>query len=127
VGEFSRRGGIIDFFSPLHENPVAAEFSGDAIEVTAGLSIPRPSGPPERSGKRCAAGRCGSSLSLTRGLNGLKKRLPFEFGCALPIIAEQYREIEQGCPPSGGEFLAPFFYEIGKACPLSAHKQHRSP
>jgi len=32
VGEFSRRGGIIDFFSPHHENPVRAEFFGDAIE-----------------------------------------------------------------------------------------------
>ncbi len=32
VGEFSRRGGIIDFFSPLHENPVRMEFFGDAIE-----------------------------------------------------------------------------------------------
>ncbi len=32
VGEFSRRGGIIDFFSPLHENPVRLEFFGDAIE-----------------------------------------------------------------------------------------------
>ncbi len=32
VGEFSRRGGIIDFFSPLHQNPVRAEFFGDTIE-----------------------------------------------------------------------------------------------
>ncbi len=32
VGEFSRRGGIVDFFSPLHEQPVRLEFFGDAIE-----------------------------------------------------------------------------------------------
>jgi transcription-repair coupling factor (superfamily II helicase) len=32
VGEFSRRGGIIDFFSPLHDSPVRIEFFGDAIE-----------------------------------------------------------------------------------------------
>ncbi len=32
VGEFSRRGGIIDFFSPLHDLPVRIEFFGDAIE-----------------------------------------------------------------------------------------------
>ena len=32
VGEFSRRGGIIDFFSPLHEQPVRMELFGDAIE-----------------------------------------------------------------------------------------------
>jgi transcription-repair coupling factor (superfamily II helicase) len=32
VGEFSRRGGIIDFFSPLHEHPVRMEFFGDTID-----------------------------------------------------------------------------------------------
>ena len=32
VGEFSRRGGIIDLFSPLHDNPVRIEFFGDTIE-----------------------------------------------------------------------------------------------
>src|SRR3990172_7898014 len=32
VGEFSRRGGIVDFFSPLHQNPVRMEFFGDTIE-----------------------------------------------------------------------------------------------
>src|SRR3990172_6037977 len=32
VGEFSRRGGIVDFFSPLHQNPVRMEFFGDSIE-----------------------------------------------------------------------------------------------
>jgi len=32
VGQFSRRGGILDFFSPLHENPVRIEFWGDEID-----------------------------------------------------------------------------------------------
>ena len=32
VGEFSRRGGIVDLFSPLHEQPVRLEFFGDTIE-----------------------------------------------------------------------------------------------
>ncbi|MHB8846474.1 MAG: hypothetical protein ACYC7L_17200 [Nitrospirota bacterium] len=32
VGEFSRRGGIIDFFSPAHDNPVRLEFFGDTLE-----------------------------------------------------------------------------------------------
>ncbi len=31
-GEFSRRGGIIDIFSPAHEAPVRVEFWGDEIE-----------------------------------------------------------------------------------------------
>jgi len=32
VGEFSRRGGIVDLFSPLHEQPVRLEFFGETIE-----------------------------------------------------------------------------------------------
>jgi transcription-repair coupling factor (superfamily II helicase) len=31
-GEFARRGGIMDVFSPLHEAPVRIEFFGDEIE-----------------------------------------------------------------------------------------------
>ncbi|NLF15724.1 MAG: transcription-repair coupling factor [Lentisphaerae bacterium] len=31
-GEFARRGGILDIFSPLHEAPVRLEFFGDQIE-----------------------------------------------------------------------------------------------
>ncbi|OGV67772.1 MAG: transcription-repair coupling factor [Lentisphaerae bacterium RIFOXYB12_FULL_65_16] len=31
-GEFSRRGGILDVYSPLHDNPVRIEFFGDTIE-----------------------------------------------------------------------------------------------
>jgi transcription-repair coupling factor (superfamily II helicase) len=32
VGEFSRRGGIVDLFSPLHDQPVRLEFFGDTVE-----------------------------------------------------------------------------------------------
>ncbi len=32
LGEFSQRGGILDFFSPAHANPVRLEFFGDALE-----------------------------------------------------------------------------------------------
>ena len=31
-GEFSWRGGILDFFSPIHEYPVRADYFGDEIE-----------------------------------------------------------------------------------------------
>ncbi|HUG43380.1 MAG TPA: transcription-repair coupling factor [Acidobacteriota bacterium] len=31
-GEFSFRGGIVDFFSPAHANPVRVEFFGDEVE-----------------------------------------------------------------------------------------------
>ena len=32
AGQFSRRGGILDFFSPAYENPVRCEFWGDDID-----------------------------------------------------------------------------------------------
>ncbi|MDA2926701.1 transcription-repair coupling factor, partial [Acidobacteria bacterium AH-259-G07] len=32
LGEYSRRGGIVDVFSPAHGNPVRIEFFGDEIE-----------------------------------------------------------------------------------------------
>ena len=31
-GQFSRRGGILDFFSPAYENPVRCEFWGDDVD-----------------------------------------------------------------------------------------------
>lgn len=31
-GQFSRRGGILDFFSPAYENPVRCEFWGDEVD-----------------------------------------------------------------------------------------------
>ncbi len=33
VGEFSRRGGILDIFSPAHPNPARIEFWGDEIDT----------------------------------------------------------------------------------------------
>ncbi len=38
-GQFARRGGILDFFSPALENPVRAEFWGDEID-TMGIFDP---------------------------------------------------------------------------------------
>ena len=32
AGQFSRRGGILDFFSPAYENPVRCEFWGDEVD-----------------------------------------------------------------------------------------------
>ena len=32
-GQFSLRGGILDFFSPIHDDPVRCEFFGDEIET----------------------------------------------------------------------------------------------
>lgn len=38
-GEFSRRGGIIDIFSPAHEHPVRIEFWGDRLESMRIFSV----------------------------------------------------------------------------------------
>ena len=35
VGQYARRGGIVDFFSPAEENPVRIEFWGDEIDTLA--------------------------------------------------------------------------------------------
>jgi transcription-repair coupling factor (superfamily II helicase) len=32
IGEFSQRGGIVDFYSPAHERPIRLEFFGDTLE-----------------------------------------------------------------------------------------------
>ena len=42
-GQFSRRGGILDFFSPAYPQPVRVEFWGDDVDSMA-FSTPRASG-----------------------------------------------------------------------------------
>ena len=39
VGQFSRRGGIVDLFSPAHDNPVRIEFWGDEIDTLGFFDI----------------------------------------------------------------------------------------
>ncbi|MGM0417441.1 MAG: transcription-repair coupling factor [Thermodesulfobacteriota bacterium] len=38
-GDFAVRGGIIDLFSPVYENPVRLEFFGDSIESVRSFSV----------------------------------------------------------------------------------------
>ncbi len=38
TGEFSRRGGIVDFFSPAHDFPCRVEFFGDEIDSIRGFA-----------------------------------------------------------------------------------------
>jgi transcription-repair coupling factor (superfamily II helicase) len=107
TGEFSRRGGIIDFYSPAHENPVRLEFFGDTVEslrefdpetqrsireIRQAVALPvreliiRDKG-TEKAKTKFAAGDAGDDISLISG-------------------------IENGSFPPGGEFLAPFFYDM---------------
>src|SRR5512147_2930789 len=92
VGEFSRRGGIIDFFSPLHDNPVRIEFFGDAIESLRAFD-------PESQR---------STIELKEAV-------------VLPVrelIVKKPPDLSDGPDRSdtatspGAEFLAPFFYDM---------------
>ena len=62
AGEFSRRGGIIDFFSPAHDFPCRVEFFGDEIESLRGFA-------PEtqRSTGEVAEYRCIGRAGITAG------------------------------------------------------------
>ncbi len=110
VGEFSRRGGIIDFFSPLHENPVRMEFFGDSIESLREFD-------PET---QRSTGEIREAVVLPvrelildeKGFERFKKRLQLttdEHGFTTRDSCDQ---IQQGILPPGGEFLAPFFYDM---------------
>ncbi|HET7318515.1 MAG TPA: transcription-repair coupling factor, partial [Nitrospirota bacterium] len=86
VGEFSRRGGIIDFFSPLHDNPVRIEFFGDAIESLRAFD-------PESQ----------------RSTGELKEAV------VLPVrelIVKDPSDRPELSTSPGAEFLAPFFYNM---------------
>jgi transcription-repair coupling factor (superfamily II helicase) len=110
VGEFSRRGGIIDFFSPLHEQPVRMELFGDAIES---LRLFDPE--TQRS-----TGEVSQAIVLpvrelivnAQGIAHFEQRLnqvPDEESSKAAPVLNQARE---GVLPPGSEFLAPFFYPM---------------
>jgi len=125
VGEFSRRGGIIDFFSPLHENPIRVELSGDAIEslrefdpetqrsiaeIKEAVMIPV----RELIINEKGIGRFGKSLEAAIDARDSSQETSYEVqrdatGDRLENITTQ---IKQGIIPPGGEFLAPFFYDM---------------
>lgn len=101
VGEFSRRGGIIDFFSPSLDQPVRLELFGDTVES---LRLFDPE--TQRS-----TGNVEHSLILPvrelfiteEGLARLSRRINDD------ALLEQFRS---GDLPPGGEFLAPFLYTL---------------
>jgi transcription-repair coupling factor (superfamily II helicase) len=110
VGEFSRRGGIIDLFSPYHEGPVRAEFFGDAIESlrTFDPETQRSSGEI----REAVVLPVREIIITDEGLERFKKRLQItavEHGSPAADLIDQIRK---GILPQGGEFLAPFFYEM---------------
>jgi len=62
AGEFSRRGGILDIFSPAHDEPCRIEFFGDEIE-----SIRFFSPETQRSGKNAEVCRVINRAGITAG------------------------------------------------------------
>jgi transcription-repair coupling factor (superfamily II helicase) len=102
VGEFSRRGGIIDFFSPLHENPIRLEFVGDSIE-----SMREFDPETQRSIAECAKAivlPVRELIITEQGVERFRNRIDND------DLADQ---VQQGILPPGAEFLAPFFYDMG--------------
>jgi transcription-repair coupling factor (superfamily II helicase) len=112
VGEFSRRGGILDFFSPLHENPVRLEFFGDAIESLRQFD-------PET---QRSTGEITEAVVLPvrelivnpKGLAQFAKRFnDTQHGDLRGALGQDLiDQIKQGILPPGVEFLAPFFYDM---------------
>jgi transcription-repair coupling factor (superfamily II helicase) len=108
VGEFSRRGGIIDLFSPCLDNPVRMEFFGDVIESLRAFD-------PET---QRSTGEIEEAVVLPvreliisdAGMEQFEqKSLESEDGSTLRDV---YARIQQGIIPPGAEFLAPFFYAM---------------
>ena len=110
VGEFSRRGGIIDFFSPLNENPSRMEFFGDTIESIREFD-------PETQRSTAEIGETvvlpvREVLINDQGIERYLKRFTVTSDAHGISTQNSIDQIQQGVLPPGVEFLAPFFYEM---------------
>jgi len=111
VGEFSRRGGIIDFFSPFHEYPVRMDFSGDTIESMREFDPETQRSIAEI--KQAVALPVREVIINEKGIEQFKKTFNAttdEDGIILKKDQDSIDQVKQGILPPGGEFLAPFFY-----------------
>ena len=101
TGEFSRRGGILDVFSPLYDKPVRMEFFGDIVETLREFD-------PET--QRSISGIKEAVLLPVRELlineEGIER---FSRLIGDQSLVDQVRE---GALPPGVEGLAPFFYPM---------------
>jgi transcription-repair coupling factor (superfamily II helicase) len=108
VGEFSARGGIIDFFSPLHEYPVRMELFGDRIESLRRFDPETQRSTGEIAGAVLLPVR--ELITNEQGIEHLNNTMRTEErGFKTNEFLDQLRE---GILPPGGEFLAPFFYRM---------------
>jgi transcription-repair coupling factor (superfamily II helicase) len=114
VGEFSRRGGIIDFFSPAHDNPVRLEFFGDTLESLREFDVETQRSLAEIM--QAVALPVRELIVTDGGITRLEKRLNVTTG--EHGLEEDEKELDmvgkirEGITPPGTEFLAPFFYDM---------------
>ena len=109
IGDFSVRGGILDFFPPHADDPVRMEFDADLVE-----SIRYFSPDTQRSTKRIDAVEISpvreipwSATERETALKRLDKRLPNYAGSELTSLLEN---ISEGILFPGAEFLMPLFH-----------------
>jgi transcription-repair coupling factor (superfamily II helicase) len=101
VGEFSRRGGILDFFSPIQENPIRIEFFGDTVESMRSFDPETQRSTAEI--KEAVVLPVRELIINEKGIEQFSRRVEDK------AITDRVKE---GMPPPGGEFLAPFFYDM---------------
>jgi transcription-repair coupling factor (superfamily II helicase) len=101
VGEFSRRGGIVDLFSPLHEQPVRLEFFGDTIESMRSFDPETQRSTGDMAEVVVLPVR--ELIVTDSGLERFKSRVDDE------ALHDQMRD---GALMPGAESLAPFFYDM---------------
>jgi len=105
VGEFSRRGGILDFFSPLLEHPVRMEFFGDAIESLRLFDVETQRSLGEL--KEAIVLPVQELILSEKGVARFKAAAK-EHESFTAVLAQ----LQEGILPPGSESLAPFFYTM---------------
>ena len=110
VGEFSRRGGIMDLYSPEHAEPVRLEFFGDTVESirTFDPETQRSIGEIDQ----VVALPVRELIATDEGIRRLQQRIAAIMEETTERDRETLEQMREGFIPPGGEFLAPFCYEM---------------
>ena len=108
VGEFAVRGGVVDVYSPVSEEPIRIELDGDEI---ATLRVFDPAS--QRSNRPIAHGWIVQAWEVPSGPGGLRdsllrlRDLASDRGVSSGHVAEVEAELEQGRLPVGFTALLP--------------------
>jgi transcription-repair coupling factor (superfamily II helicase) len=115
VGEFSRRGGIIDLFSPAQVNPIRLEFFGDTLESLREFDVETQRSLGEIKQAVALPVReliVKTVRSAEYGVRSEEQGTPDNDRSTSQVSGEVLKQIEDGSCPPGCEFLAPFFYDM---------------